>query len=132
MHPDQRLVSGRDAARDAALPTGPETMVGDPLSSVTFHAASLTLDFAGQKLHVACPVDIVTTGGTVRAGDRGFCDALCACLDARVESVTATRYALVVAFAARHILLAFQEPIADALAYKLVFVNRDGLSRVFR
>jgi hypothetical protein len=59
------------------LPSGPELIVGERLSAVSFVLDYVQLAFDGPRFTVLSPIQVQTPNSTVRAGENGFRDGLC-------------------------------------------------------
>jgi hypothetical protein len=59
------------------LPSGPELIVGERLSAVSFVLGYIQLAFDGPSFTVLSPIQVQTPNSTARAGENGFRDGLC-------------------------------------------------------
>jgi hypothetical protein len=115
---------------DGTVPAGPETIVGDPLSSVDFRMDYLMLEFDRQSFRVECPLVVVTASGSLRLGEKGFRDAICDRIGEKVLSAQMTSTALVVGVASARIELFFGSPEATS-PEPLTFIDRDHRQCVY-
>ena len=69
------------------LASGPEGIVGEPLSAVTFVMDYMQLAFDGPCFTVFCPCLVSTPNLTIRSGEIGFRDRLCDAIGRRGTSV---------------------------------------------
>jgi hypothetical protein len=115
---------------DGSIPTGPESLVGEELSSVTFVMDCVQLHFYGPYFQAFCPIEIEGLSGTIRSDGAGFRDALCAAIGRRVQSVTIGERKLRLAFDGIALDLLFAD--ADGrLVEPLVFTNRDSTAGIY-
>jgi hypothetical protein len=111
-------------APDGSISTGPESITGEQLSSVTFMQDYVKLDFNGQGFQVCCPIVIHTAGQSIRREDVGFRDRICDAIGQFVMSVDIGEAALIVAFDQLRIELRFASD-AGTINEPLIFNNRD-------
>ena len=70
------------------LPSGPDVIVGAQLSAVSFVQDYLQIAFDRPGFTVLCPIQIHTShGDTVRSGENGFRDRICAAIGRTVTSL---------------------------------------------
>lgn len=66
---------------------GPEILVGESLSAVSFVQDYVRLEFNGPCLQVICPLVLVVDGKRLQQEEAGFRDCLCAAIEQVVGSV---------------------------------------------
>jgi hypothetical protein len=69
------------------LPFGPELIVGERLSAVSFVLDYIQLAFDGPSFTVLSPMQVQTPNCTARAGENGFRDGLCEVIGHTVKSI---------------------------------------------
>jgi hypothetical protein len=116
-------------APDGSLATGPETIVGQQLSSVVFVMDYIQLDFHGQFFQVLCPFQIHAAGTIVRHGDDSFRDRLCEAIGQTVRSIEIGEDAVIITLERCRIDLLYG--LGGTGLETLNFTNRDHVFQVF-
>jgi hypothetical protein len=115
---------------DDSIPTGPESLVGEQLSSVEFVIDYVQLHFNGHSFQVFCPVELKGAFGTIGGDGPGFRDALCRAIGRSVRSVTMGERAVRLAFDDLELALFFADA-GGKVVEPLVFTNRDSLVSIY-
>jgi hypothetical protein len=113
---------------DGSVATGPETLVGEQLSGVTFSLSFVRLEFDGQSFDILCPVNVRTPEKVIARDEVGFPDQLCAAIGEPVRQVEIGAAALVIVWDRFQVELIFGAGSEDE---PLVFTNHDRHRQVF-
>jgi len=126
-----RAVAALDehSAPDGSIPTGPESLVGEQLSSVEFVMDYIQLGFDGQFFQVLCPLHIHVGESIVRPEDDSFRNVLCGIIGQIVHSVDIGDAAVIIRFEHCRIDLLYGSD--DSGRETLNYTNRDRVFQVF-
>lgn len=120
--------------RDAVgrLPLGPETVVGETLTSVLFygdglHDEEVQLGFTAGSFSSAAPITLFDGTSQFVSGDSGFRDALCNLLGTVASSFEEMANDVRIGFEGRVVMLSLNSPEAEPL----VFHDASGRATVF-
>ena len=106
------------------LRSGPESIVGEKLSAVSFVLDYLQLVFDGLTFTVLCPLRIQTLCGTIGSNENGFRDRLCKAIGHAVTSLTITDRIVDITFDCGQILIDLAAEVSGP--ERLLFSERDG------
>jgi hypothetical protein len=106
------------------LRSGPEAIVGEQLSEVSFVQDYIQLVFDGLTFTVLCPLQIQTSSGTIGSNEKGFRDRLCEAIAHSVASLTITDRDVDITLDCGRILIDLAAEVSGP--ERLLFSDRDG------